>query len=129
VAIFVIGPQILVLLVWLVYAQCARGPNALMAGMLSWGFLASLLAGALLLPVSVHEGRLSLGGLRLAPFLTAYAFGRNVRRAIPKASSTGERISLVVLFGSGFYVGGVLCIVFYAVFGGLGRVCPPWQRF
>ncbi|MBN1588832.1 MAG: hypothetical protein JW888_04900 [Pirellulales bacterium] len=91
-AYLLIGFQILALLSWSVYDALTARPSGLFAGMLSVGCVLAAAIGITMLPLSLIGLVFLIGLLGFTPFLTAYVFGRNARRAMRLSPDDSRRV-------------------------------------
>lgn len=102
-----IGVEIVALAVWLSVASRAKEWCGVLGGIMLVGVLFSAVIGTLLLPFTLLGLMFVIGVLGFAPFLTAFIYLRNARRAIKAAGTQTTRVGIFVtlLFGATLALG------------------------
>lgn len=97
-----IAVEIIALAVWLAIGARAGEWCGVLGGIMIAGALFSFVVGACLLPFSLFGLMFLIGALGFTPFLTAFIYMRNARRALRAASAQTEGAGLFVtlLFGA-----------------------------
>ncbi|HEY0099979.1 MAG TPA: hypothetical protein VGB76_13605 [Pyrinomonadaceae bacterium] len=99
--------EIVALAVWLGVGSRAGEWRGVLGGIMLAGALVSLVIGICLLPFSLLGLMLIIGALGFTPFITAFIYLRNARRALNAASAQLTRATLCItlLFGATLAVG------------------------
>lgn len=92
----VIGIEIAALVVWLAWGKRAGEWCGVLSGMMFAGALFAAVVGILLLPLTLIGLVFGIGVLGFAPFVTAFIFWRNARRALGAASTRMTRAAVCV---------------------------------
>jgi hypothetical protein len=102
-----IAVEIIALAVWLALGSRAAEWCGVLAGIMLAGALFSLVIGIVLLPFSLFGLIFLIGVLGFTPFLTAFIYLRNARRALKAARPQMPRVGFFVtlLFGATLAVG------------------------
>lgn len=97
-----IAVQIIALAVWLAIGSRAGEWCGVLGGIMLAGALFSLVVGACLFPFSVFGLMLLIGVLGFTPFITAFIYMRNARRALRVAGAQmeGAGLFITLLFGA-----------------------------
>ena len=111
--------QVLALLAWLTFNAVANRPSGVFAGMLSVGTLLAGGIGLVMLPLSLIGLIALIGALGFTPFLTAYVFWRNTKRALKHHPAGRSERFPVASFVLGISLAVGIPIVVYGVSGDL----------
>ncbi|HVG28723.1 MAG TPA: hypothetical protein VM864_03290 [Pyrinomonadaceae bacterium] len=103
----VIGLEVALLALWLALGKRVGEWGGMMGGALLAGALFSLAVGVALLPYSVMGLMVLVGALGFSPFLTAFVYWRNGRRALQASAARleGTRRALALAFGAALALG------------------------
>ncbi|MCA1629926.1 MAG: hypothetical protein LC785_18100 [Acidobacteria bacterium] len=103
----VIGLEIALLALWLALGERVGEWGGMLGGALVAGALFSLVVGVVLLPYSVVGLMLLIGALGFSPFLAAFVYWRNGRRALRASAARlgGTRRTLALAFGAALALG------------------------
>ena len=103
----VIGLEITLLALWLALGERVGEWGGMLGGAMLAGALFSLVVGILLLPYSVLGLIILIGAFGFSPFLTAFVYLRNGRRALQAAAVRlgGTRRTLALAFGAALALG------------------------